>query len=49
MSTTLTPFRMEAGRTRTTSVVTLGDFFGEVVPVLFQPVAGVQVGFIGVL
>jgi len=30
-----------------TRVVAVGDFFREVVPVLFQAVAGVQVSFLG--
>jgi hypothetical protein len=36
------PLFMQTSRTVTTRVVALGDFFREVIPVLLQPVAGVQ-------
>ncbi len=45
VSTTLRPFCVQSSRTLTTAVITLSNFFGEVVPVLFQPVARIQVGF----
>ena len=47
MSAAVTPLRVESSRTLTTSVVTLGNFLGNVVPVLFQTVAGVQGGVVG--
>ena len=43
----LRPLRMESSGFFTTRVITLCDFFREVVAVLFQPVAGVEVGFLG--
>lgn len=43
----LRPLRMESSSPVTTRVITLGDFFREVVAVLFQAVAGVEVGFLG--
>jgi len=47
VSAALRPLVVQSGCPFATGVVTLGDLFREVVPVLFQSVAGVQVGFLG--
>ncbi|ERG92675.1 MAG: hypothetical protein J07HQW1_02720 [Haloquadratum walsbyi J07HQW1] len=47
VGSTLRPLRMESSGFFTTRVVTLGNFLREVVAILFQPVAGVEVGFLG--
>jgi hypothetical protein len=47
VGTAVTPRRMESGRSLTICVVALANLLWEVVAVLFQAVAGVQVGFVG--
>ena len=43
----LRPLRMESSGFFTTRVVTLGNFLREVVAILFEAIAGVEVGFLG--
>ena len=40
---------MQSSGLFTTAIVAVGDFFRKVVAVLFQTVAGVQVGFLGAI
>jgi len=47
VSAAFRPLVMESRGFVATRVVALGDFLREVVPVLFQAVAGVQIGFLG--
>jgi hypothetical protein len=47
VGSTLRPFMMESRGLVAPRVVALGNLLREVVPVLFQPIAGVQVGIFG--
>jgi hypothetical protein len=44
---TLRPLLVQTGGSVTTRVVAFGYLFEEVVPVLFQPIPGIQVGVLG--